>query len=886
MTAPHVRPDPDAATLAAALELLSQPVTLSTAVRDAGGAAVDLRLTYLNAAARALQPDDSLVGVRCGERWPQMHTDGSLAACLRVLDTGTAENGYVSWAAGAGPRPGGYAYHVRRLGADTLLWELRDTGIEVFRAETLATVTTALAAADSPAEVHDVLITHGVTAVGADSGAAAVLDDATHQYVIMSGVNLAGHRPDRYVFDPDAPYPLATAARTGRALYFADAAARSAAFPQAQRFFDERHVSSAVLPLRVDERLLGAVSFHFAVPHAFDPAERAFLSALAGQCAQALERTTHRQESARAHTQLTTLASFSAALATSADEREVFAALLAAVVPETAEGALIHLASPAGEPELVANVHVDAGEQAAVQSLLDRFPPPGDAPTGVGRVLRTGEPEVITDPAAAFDRLARSPEHRAALATSGATSWLVAPIQHDGERLGVLTLIRGDGGVFAERDVPFAVDLGRRAAAAVRQVRTSARQREIAHALQQGLLPRALPEVPGLGFGSCYRTGERGLEVGGDFYDVFGTAPGVFAVTIGDVCGTGPVAASRTALVRHSSRAYGQLLPDPPAVTAAVNAALLQENLNGAFCSLAYATVDLTVDPIVMRLTLAGHPHPILRRADGSTEELGGSGTVLGVVRTPRHVETRHELHPGDTVVFYTDGATERRDGDAFLGEAGLHDLVAGAPDRSAAALVDHLRDEIIGYSDRPLGDDLAILAVRVDDLLSQRKLSHPGGEGTVRPMADRGPVQQPGADDVLLSVEFGGAAAVTEVRHALTAVVAAAGLTGQPAEDLVLAAHELVINAVSHGGGAGRLEVRLSDGVLICEVVDHGEPADPLSVRRPEATRPGGRGLWLAHRLTGSLLLTSRPDGVTASVSVCVSPSGSGTDVPLPRIR
>ena len=142
--------------------------------------------------------------------------------------------------------------------------------------------------------------------------------------------------------------------------------------------------------------------------------------------------------------------------------------------------------------------------------------------------------------------------------------------------------------------------------------------------------------------------------------------------------------------------------------------------------------------------------------------------------------------------------------------------------------------------------------------------------------MVDRGSAQQPPAAAVLLRVEFGDAAAVTEVRHRLTAVVAATGLTGEPAEDLVLAAHELVINAVSHGGGSGVLEVRRAGEVLTCEVLDHGRPADPLSVRRPEATRPGGRGLWLAHRLTGSLTLTSRADGVTASVSVCVTPAGS----------
>ncbi len=58
----------------------------------------------------------------------------------------------------------------------------------------------------------------------------------------------------------------------------------------------------------------------------------------------------------------------------------------------------------------------------------------------------------------------------------------------------------------------------------------------------------------------------------------------------------------------------------------------------------------------------------------------------------------------------------------------------------------------------------------------------------------------------------------------------------------------------------------------LVCEVVDHGGAADGLPVRLSRADVPGGRGLWLAHHLTQELMLTRRPDGVTASVSVCLT--------------
>ncbi|GAA0394657.1 hypothetical protein GCM10009541_42140 [Micromonospora gifhornensis] len=125
------------------------------------------------------------------------------------------------------------------------------------------------------------------------------------------------------------------------------------------------------------------------------------------------------------------------------------------------------------------------------------------------------------------------------------------------------------------------------------------------------------------------------------------------------------------------------------------------------------------------------------------------------------------------------------------------------------------------------------------------------------------------GGDEVdsLLSLSFTGQT-VTALRHLLAARIAAAGLRGDAAEDLVLAVHELVTNAVLHGGGRGRLELLRYPDRLVCEVSDHGPGGVDLTVQRPATDTPGGRGLWLAHQLTGALTLTHRPDGVTATVT------------------
>lgn len=136
----------------------------------------------------------------------------------------------------------------------------------------------------------------------------------------------------------------------------------------------------------------------------------------------------------------------------------------------------------------------------------------------------------------------------------------------------------------------------------------------------------------------------------------------------------------------------------------------------------------------------------------------------------------------------------------------------------------------------------------------------------------------RPGGVTPLMSQHFTGET-VTALRHDLERKVVAAGLVGDPGFDFVLAVHELVTNAVRHGGGHGRIDLRREEDVLICEITDHGTAADSLPVRPPAVDVAGGRGLWLAHQLTDGLILTLRPDGVTATVAVCMEPL-SGPDV------
>ncbi|WP_346536722.1 ATP-binding protein [Micromonospora sp. DPT] len=123
-------------------------------------------------------------------------------------------------------------------------------------------------------------------------------------------------------------------------------------------------------------------------------------------------------------------------------------------------------------------------------------------------------------------------------------------------------------------------------------------------------------------------------------------------------------------------------------------------------------------------------------------------------------------------------------------------------------------------------------------------------------------------APRTLLSTSFD-ADGVTSLRHTLAAHAQHAGLTGEDLDGFVIAVHELVINAVLHGG-RGRLNLRDNGTCLTCEVTDSGRPAHlPATIAAPGPTTARRRGLWLAKQLTDDLQLDAGARGLTASVTV-----------------
>lgn len=229
-------------------------------------------------------------------------------------------------------------------------------------------------------------------------------------------------------------------------------------------------------------------------------------------------------------------------------------------------------------------------------------------------------------------------------------------------------------------------------------------ERTVAETLQHSLLPRSLPEVDGLEFSARYVPGTRGLEVGGDWYDVAPVGPGSVLVSVGDVSGKGLSAASMMATLRHAIRARASYGLAPSEILSQLST-LVDLARDGHFATISCARIDLETG--CAEVASAGHLPPL---------ELGGSSARLLEVKggppvglgTSEYQDVTVDFAAGSTLLFYTDGLVERRDERLDVSLARLVQLCGG--DRTLEERLDDLLGELVGASPH---DDVAILGVR-----------------------------------------------------------------------------------------------------------------------------------------------------------------------------
>lgn len=298
------------------------------------------------------------------------------------------------------------------------------------------------------------------------------------------------------------------------------------------------------------------------------------------------------------------------------------------------------------------------------------------------------------------------------------------PLLHDERLVGVLDVGSAARRDFSRDDMDLLHHAAGRVAAALERAISFRRQREIAETLQASLLPAELPSIAGLDVAARYWAAGEGAEVGGDFYDVFALGdPSSWAFAIGDVCGKGVSAAAVTGVVRSTLRVAARHQRSPRTVLSWLNEALreLGVETRDTYCSTFYARIDASPDGFEICAASAGHPYPVLVRADGSTELFGKPGSLLGIFADVDLSEVQTTIGPGDTLVLYTDGVTDvppPADIDDDLLISLVVDAVTADRHRDAASIADRFGEAVARR--RPMNeraDDVAIVVLRAGGL-------------------------------------------------------------------------------------------------------------------------------------------------------------------------
>ena len=323
-------------------------------------------------------------------------------------------------------------------------------------------------------------------------------------------------------------------------------------------------------------------------------------------------------------------------------------------------------------------------------------------------------------------------------------------------------------------------------------------------ALQQALLPPALPVLPRARIAARYLAAGQEQAAGGDWFDAVPLTDGTVALMVGDVVGHGIAASAAMGQLRS---VLDELLAAEPDLGTVLTRA---EVFAAERAALRAATMALAVlDPAdgTLRYTTCGHPPPLIISTDGTSRYLPGTRTgPLGTGSAPDLATVA--LQPGELVLFYSNGLIERPNRTVAEGMAELAKVAADAAASlalpasagpTAADRVCQLTVELLaraGYAD----DVTTLAAQRLAEPIPALHLELPG-ELT----------------------------SVTTARHAFGAWLDQIDAAAEDRGDLQLAIAEIVTNAIEHAylpDQPGLVELRAAlceDGYLECQITDHG---------------------------------------------------------------
>jgi PAS domain S-box-containing protein len=708
------------------------------------------------------------------------------------------------------------------------------------RAARLQALTTELAQAVSPEEVVHVALREALAALDADAGAVAMLEESGET------IRVAGHSGYREkslakweTFSVNATLPMSEVVRTGKPLWVVgreELLRRYPALADSKIEFGAR----AFVPLAVHGRVFGAVSLSFREARGFALDERAFLLAAVQQAAYALERARLHAAERRMRQNLDFLARASELLAQSLDVETTLQRLATFAIPRLADWCAVDLLED-GEIKPVAVAHSNPAKVELARDLQRRYPSDPDAPAGAPVVIRSGRSELypaVTEEL--LEAVAPAADALEIIRELGLVSAMAVPLKARERTLGALTLAAAESGRrFTPDDLAVAEDLGRRAGLAVENAMLYDREHRAVVTLQRSLLPRDLPELPGLQLAARYLPAASG-DVGGDWYDTIDLADGRLNLVVGDVAGRGIRAAAIMGQLRNALRAFVLDGHAPREAVGRLNqlARTFESSEMATLVYIAFDTRERRAECV-----RAGHPPPLIRRPDGTVGELAIEGSLpIGVSQGPCP-STMAQIEPGSVLLMYTDGLIETREDGLQPGLDNLKLALQSAPDEAEACL-DFVLDAV---NTEGSDDDVALLLMRVDRM----------------------------SGEPLELTTMARPSALAQIRRAVEAWLADQRVDRRQSWEIVAACNEACANASEHAYGPsepGEIEVEArKDGVrIVVAVRDRG-------TWRPPRGRDRGRGFTLMKYFMDRVDVVRSEEGTTVRMERSLG-RGNGT--------
>jgi serine phosphatase RsbU (regulator of sigma subunit)/FixJ family two-component response regulator len=293
-------------------------------------------------------------------------------------------------------------------------------------------------------------------------------------------------------------------------------------------------------------------------------------------------------------------------------------------------------------------------------------------------------------------------------------SRLIAPIRVENELIAFLSLgSKATGEEYSAEDLEFLTVAANQIAGRIKnlQWRGQNQEFEAARDVQQGLLPKQLPQIPGYDLSGMWQPARL---VGGDYFDVFALSETHAVLCIADVVGKGMPAALLMSNVQAATRAIASRTSQPKELCAQVNQIVCNNTTADRFITFFYGLLDAAGRRLAY--TNAGHNPPLLLRRDGSLVHLQNGGTALGIVPDWKYKQGEVGLTAGDRLVLFTDGVTEARnsEGEEF-GETRLVELLTRHRHFDAAQLQKKIFDAIGDFSGRDFQDDATLIVMAVE---------------------------------------------------------------------------------------------------------------------------------------------------------------------------